>query len=547
MVILADKRATLMHTISDRDFQSKADRVALATGASWSEQHRGTNAIGTALVEGSCIEINGAEHFLERNSFLTCAAAPIMQANGEVIGLLNISGDQRSRHPHTLGMVNMAARLVENHLILASCKRNILLHLHPHPEGIGSVAEGIVVISDDEWIVGANRIGMAMLHLNPADLSGTPLNRCIDVSLTELLFRHKRRPGVPSQVRSHNSATLFAQVQVLENSLDVKLSSTRPTNLPTDALASVDTGDANWRIAADKARNIADKPISLLIYGESGVGKTVFARALHNSSSRRNGPFVVVNCAAISEQLIEAELFGCAPDASSETSREGCIGKLRKANGGTLYLNEIGNLPLSMQVRLLHALQERRILPLGGGQPVDIDFSLICGSQHHLREDTDKGLFLRDLYYRINGLIVNLPALRERSDFQKITELLLAEIKPGHDVYLAPDLLGQLSRHSWPGNLHQYANVLRAASAMLGPEEKQISWKHLPDDLVDELTRIPKTPPMEIAPPSAAPQNLDELSRSAIKQALESCHGNISEAARRLGISRQTLYRKLNT
>ena len=547
MVILADKRATLMHTIGDLDFQNKADRVALSTGSSWNEKHRGTNAIGTALVEASCVEINGAEHFLERNGFLTCAAAPIMAANGEMIGLINISGDQRSKHPHTLGLVSMAARMVENRLILDSCKRNILLHLHAHPEGIGSVAEGIIAISDDDWIIGANRIGLALLHLNPADLSGTPLSRCIDVSLAELLTRHKHRPGVPTQVHTHNGASLFVQVQVPEKSLTVKLSSTCPANLPTDALARVDTGDANWHTAADKARHIADKPISLLIYGESGAGKAFFARALHNSSSRRNGPFVVINCAAVSEAVIETELFGCAPGTYSGTQREGSIGKLREASGGTLYLNEIGNMPLSMQTRLLHVLQERKVLPVGGGKPVDIDFALVCGSERKLREDTEKGLFLRDLYFRINGLTVNLPALRERSDFQKITELLLAEIMPGHDIYLAPDLLEQLGRHSWPGNVHQYANVLRAASAMLDPGEQQINWKHLPEDLVEELVKTPQSVPLEMAPSPAASQNLDELSRSAIKQALESCHGNISEAARRLGISRQTLYRKLNT
>lgn len=545
MVILADKRATLMHTIGDLDFQNKADRVALSTGSSWSEQHRGTNAIGMALVEGSCVEINGAEHFLERNGFLTCAAAPIMAANGELMGLINISGDHRGRHPHTLGLVSMAARMVENRLILSSCKRNILLHLHAHPEGIGSVAEGIIAVSDDEWIIGANRIGLAMLHLNPPDLSGTPLNRCLDVSLAELLSRHKHRPGFPTQVHSHTGATFFVQVQVPESALNFKLSSTSPENQPRDALASVDTGDTNWHHATDKARHIADKPISLLIHGESGVGKTFFARAWHNSSSRRNGPFVIVNCAHIAENEIETELFGYAPGAFSGEPHEGSIGKLREASGGTLYLNEICKMPLAMQARLLHVMQEKKVVPVGGGKPVDIDFALVCGSEHNLREETDKGLLLRDLYYRVNGLTVKLPALRERSDFQKISELLLSEIMPGQDVYLAPDLLEQLGRHSWPGNVHQYSNALRAACAMLHPNEKQINWRHLPDDLVDDLTKIPKIIPLEMAP--AAAQNLEELSRSAIKQALESCHGNISEAARRLGISRQTLYRKLNT
>ena len=171
--------------------------MALSTGSSWNEKHRGTNAIGTALVEASSVEINGGEHFLERNDFLTCAAAPIMAANGELVGLIDISGDQRSRHPHTLGLVSMAARMIENRMVMASCNRHILLHLHAHSEGIGSVAEGIIAISDDGWILGANRTGLAMLHLTPADLSETPLTRCMDVRLDELLSRHERRPGHP--------------------------------------------------------------------------------------------------------------------------------------------------------------------------------------------------------------------------------------------------------------------------------------------------------------------------------------------------------------
>jgi len=548
MVILADKQATLMHTMGDIDFLNKAERVALSTGSSWHEKHRGTNAIGTALVEASSVEINGAEHFLERNGFLTCVAAPIMAANGELVGLIDISGDQRSRHPHTLGLVSMAARMIENRLVLASCNRNILLHLHAHSEGIGSVAEGIIAISDDGWILGGNRTGLAMLRLAPADLSETPLTRIFNVTLDELLSRHTRRPGQPTQVHLRDGTALFVQVQVPENSLTIKKPPVSPAALPADALAYLDTGDTNWHSATDKVRHIADKPISLLIHGETGVGKALFAQALHESGSRRNGPFVVVNCAALSEDLIEAELFGCAPGTISGAQHEGSIGKLREANGGTLYVNEIGNMPLSMQSRLLHALQERKVPPVEGGQPVDVDFALICGSQRKLREDADKGIFNSDLYYRINGLAINLPALRERNDFQGITELLLAEINLDRDIYLAPDLLEQLSRYPWPGNVYQYSNVLRTASAMLGADENQIDWKHLPDDLVEELTAIPKQSSLETA--NAIPQslqNLEELSRSAIKQALESCHGNISEAARRLGISRQTLYRKLNT
>lgn len=543
MVILADNRATLMHTMGDVDFLSKAERVALATGSSWQEQHRGTNAIGTALAEASSIEIHGAEHFLERNGFLTCAAAPIMSAAGELMGVIDISGDQRSRHPHTLGLVSMAAHMIENRLVIAACRRHIRLHLHAHPEGIGSVAEGIIAISEDGWVVGANRTGLNMLRLTPADLGSTPLARSIDVRFEELLARHRRRPDQPTQVRLHDGSTLYVQVYAEQAAQTVTIPA--PTAAPNDALARLDTGDVRWRSASEKARRVAGKPIPLLIHGESGVGKELFARAVHDSGPRADGPFVAINCAALPENLIEAELFGYSSGAFTGAKREGSIGRLREAHGGTLFLDEIGDMPLSMQTRLLRVLQERQVSPLGGGRPIDVDFALICATHCKLREAADQGIFRSDLYYRINGLTVTLPSLRERNDFQALTEKLLAYLNPERDIYLAPDLLAQLSRHPWPGNLRQYSNVLRTASAMLEQHENQIDWQHLSDDLVEELTAIPKS--VVLSNMEAPSQNLDEISRSAIRQALECSSGNISEAARRLGISRQTLYRKLNT
>ncbi|MFZ4539576.1 sigma-54-dependent Fis family transcriptional regulator [Propionivibrio sp.] len=549
MVILADNRGTLMHTLGDTDFLDKADRVALSSGASWHEQHRGTNAIGTALAEAAGVEIHGGEHFLERNGFLTCAATPIMSASGELMGILDISGDQRSRHPHTLGLVSMAARMIENRLVIATCRCHIRLHLHAHPEGIGSVAEGIIALSEDDWIVGANRQGLALLHLAPPDLGATPLASAIDVRLGELLARHKRRPGQPTLVHLHDGSALFVQVHAEPTALALA-----PTAKPAraasaitttdDALARLDAGDTHWHNATDKARRVAGKPIPLLIVGESGVGKELFARATHDSGPRRNGPFVAINCAALPENLIEAELFGYAPGAFTSARREGSPGRLREAHGGTLFLDEIGDMPLTMQTRLLRVLQERQVTPLGGGQPVDVDFSLICATHRKLREEAEKGSFRSDLYYRINGLTLHLPALRERTDFQGLTDRLLAELNPGRDIHLAPDLLAQLILHPWPGNLRQYASVLRTASAMLDPDEDCIAWQHLPDDLAEELTAAPQA---SLRPPASAgkAQNLDELSRSAIRQALETSSGNISEAARRLGVSRQTLYRKM--
>lgn len=545
MVVLADPRGMLINTLGDAGFLDKAARAALTSGASWHEQHRGTNAIGTALAEASGVEVHGSEHFLERNGFLTCAAAPILSAGGELMGILDLSGDQRSRHPYTLGLVSTAACMIENRLVIAASRRQIRLHLHAQLEGIGTVAEGIIALSEDGWIVGANCKGLDLLHLGWRDLAATPLARVIDVRLDELLSRHKRRHGQPTQVRLHDGRMLFVQVYAEQAALVAgPVSGTgKASVVQPDALARLDTGDLRWRAAAQKARRVAGKPIPLLIQGESGVGKEFFARAVHDSGPRSDGPFVAINCAAVPENLIEAELFGYAPGAFTGARREGSKGRLREAHGGTLFLDEVGDMPQGMQSRLLRVLQERQVTPLGGGRPAEVDFALICATHRNLLEEAGQGRFRSDLYYRINGLAVQLPPLRERSDFGVLTESLLAGFNPEGDIRLAPDLMAQLSRHAWPGNLRQYASVLRTASAMLDPHEETIDWQHLPDDMREELRVLAQ--PVLRKGAAGASQNLEELSRVAIRQAMESSCGNISQAARRLGISRQTLYRKL--
>ncbi len=570
VVVLADATGMLMHTLGDPHFVDKAERVALTRGASWHEAHRGTNAIGTALAERSAVEIHGSEHFLERNGFLTCAASPILSATGTLSGILDISGDHRNGHAHTLGLVSTAARMIENRLLVASCRRNIRLHLHVQPEGIGSVAEGIIALSDDGWIVGANRVGLALLHLHTGDIGATILERVLDVRLDDLLSRHKRRPQQPQPLRLHNGAMLFAQVQLDATSLPVMGAGAAATAGPmggraqspgSDALAALDTGDARWRSAADKARRVVGKPIPLLIQGESGVGKELFARALHASGPRRAAPFVAINCGAIPESLIESELFGYVAGAFTGARKEGSPGRLREAHGGTLFLDEISDMPLAMQTRLLRVLQERTVTPVGGGKGVAVDFALISATHCKLADAAAKGTFRQDLYYRINGLTVTLPSLRERSDMVALTERLLADLSPDLPVHVAPTLMHRLACFAWPGNLRQYASVLRTACAMLQDGEDTLDWAHMPDDVVEALQApggaervgqtqtAPSAAPFALEPPPTAvrvPQSLQALSHAAIQQALEATRGNVSLAARQLGISRQTLYRKLN-
>ncbi|HZX31004.1 MAG TPA: GAF domain-containing protein, partial [Rhodocyclaceae bacterium] len=252
MVILADNRGVLMHTLGAPDFVGKAERVALMPGACWSEEHRGTNAIGVALAETGDVEIHGAEHFLERNGFLTCAASAIVSATGELLGILDISGDQRSRHPHTLGLVNTAAQMIENRLAVAAFRRHLRLHFHGTPEGIGTVAEGIVALSEDGWIVGANRNALRLLGLRVADIGATPLFRILDARLEGIVAQARRQPQQPFLLQRHDGKTLYATLHG-----DAPAATVRPPAPETprdDALARLDTGDAAWQRAADKAR-----------------------------------------------------------------------------------------------------------------------------------------------------------------------------------------------------------------------------------------------------------------------------------------------------
>ena len=544
MVVLANRHGVLMHTLGDADFLGKAERVALLAGASWHEEQRGTNAIGTALAESCGIEIHGPEHYLARNDFLTCAAAPILSATGELLGILDISGDQRSHHPHTLGLVNTAARMIENRLLASHSPHLVRLHLHRQPEGIGTLAEGIVALSEDGWIMGANRQGLELLGLATSDIGATPITRVLDTRLDALLARSQQRPHEPVALHRRSGEPLFAQVQApLRQKTLPSPAPAAATLAPADALQQLDTGDTAWRLAADKARRVVGKSIPLLLCGESGVGKELFAQAVHDSSPRRHRPLVAINCAAIPEHLIEAELFGYSPGAFTGARKEGSPGRIREADGGTLFLDEIGDMPLLMQTRLLRVLQERQVTPLGSGQPVKVDFALICATHQPLREAAEDGRFRSDLYYRINGLTLTLPPLRARSDFDALTTRLLHTLGAAPGVRLAPEVQTRLAAYPWPGNLRQYASALRTALALLDAGELVVDWQHLPDDLMDAVRHSPAVP----APAAVAGEKkLADISRAAIQQAVQDSRGNLSAAARQLGISRQTLYRKLH-
>jgi transcriptional regulator of acetoin/glycerol metabolism len=544
VIVLSNAQGLLLQSCGDPEFIDRAARVNLAPGASWTEEHRGTNAVGTSLAMREPTVITGGEHFLACNGFLTCAAAPISDSLGGLLGVLDISGDHRSCHPHTFGLVRAAAQMIENRLFLSRHGGDIRLRFHPLSEGIGTLAEGVVAVSHDGWVVGANPAALALLSLAPSDLCRVSIERLLATRLQALIDWSQRRADEPLYLPQRDHRGLFVRVEMPRAPVSIaKSSGLAPAparRAVQDALAAFDTGDDRMAAAINRVRRVLAKDIPVLIQGESGVGKELFSSAMHRSGPRRDGPFVAVNCAALPENLIEAELFGYVGGAYTGARREGSVGKIREANGGTLFLDEIGDMPLSLQGRLLRVLQERVVQPLGGGKAVPVDFSLVCATHRQLREAVDARLFRADLYYRINGLTVVLPALRERRDFNRLVASLLDGFEPGRNVVLAPSVAKAFSTHHWPGNLRQLSNVLRTACAMLDERESRIEWEHLPDDLVEDIQQ--RTSGVALQPQA---ENLQTQAEQTILKTIEAARGNMAEAARRLGISRNTLYRKL--
>ncbi|MEN9629761.1 MAG: hypothetical protein RJA10_2988 [Pseudomonadota bacterium] len=601
MVVLTDATGTVLHSIGDDDFLGRASRVALAPGANGSEQAKGTNAVGTALIEEKPVLVHADEHYLHANHFLTCSAAPILDPRGNILGVLDVSGDHRSYHQHTMALVKMSARMIENRWLTDDYRNVMRLHFHSRVEFIGTLMEGILAVSADGKIVGANRGALEQLGLSGAAVRMHSLTTLFGTTVSALVdrFRSPLSTPVASHLSNGRQFHLLARFnwpvwtslsEATDTAPGMGPLSDGPVTAPglaarTDAaasrqqgghggstLADLRTGDAQLDSVVEKIRRVLDRDIPILVLGETGTGKELLARAIHADSARSKQPFVAVNCASIPDTLIEAELFGYEDGAFTGARRKGSVGKIVQADGGTLFLDEIGDMPIALQAHLLRVLQERQVTPLGSAKSVAVDVSIICATHRNLREMIEAKQFREDLFYRLNGLAVRLPPLRERSDLMALVRRILERECGSHNLRLAPDVLQLFEHYHWPGNVRQLFNVLRTACVMAA-SDLRITREHLSDDFLEDACRrlpagtVPPPPEPERAPmpavqasapaPAAVPpvappppaaeggRTMADMEIEAIREAVAQCKGNISEASKRLGISRNTIYRKL--
>lgn len=482
-LLLCDGEGAILAASGDDGFARHAERVFLRSGARWGEASKGTNAIGTALAEQSEVQVLGNQHFFAQHSFLSCSACPLLGPDGQVIGVLDISTDAAHHGGDMLGTVRLLAMTLENALLAR--QPGWLVDLEPQ-----SLWSARLLLGEEGELLGANRAGRLWLGQHP-----------------------------------------FDGKQLLRDRRGLRLMPEASSVVAQPALPAAAGGSHGQQVPL----KMLERGISLLIEGETGSGKEHLVRDLHRQSSRHEKPLVCVNCGALPAELVEAELFGYVGGAFSGARSQGSQGYLRAAHGGILMLDEIGELPLLAQTRLLRVLQERVVTPVGSHKPEAVDFWLVSASHRDLAAMVAAGTFREDLYYRICGWRQQLAPLRDwpAPERQALVQRLLAEMDPA--LHLTDEAERHLLAHPLPGNVRQLKQALEVA-CVLAEGQGWIEPAHL---------HLPTVVVAPIAPPALAGSTLRQQNRQRVQQTLTECDGNVSEAARRLGISRTTLYRAL--
>ena len=559
IMLLTDPNGVVLEVAGDMRTAEAARDIHLLEGGNWHEAAVGTNGIGTALAMRLPAQVHGAEHFCEGIKRWTCAAAPIfLPGTDQILGVVDISGPPETYQVNSLVLVVAAARQIEAvlaerthrehvHLLEACLKfgapgdalammaldRNAkLIHTSGGLPGtdlrLGSFLPGIEPGRQvEEW---ARRLpeGLRPEWLHPVSVDGTTIGA--------LLVVPKRPRGVPVVAPLARAAGAYGPAGGPSNESEIDASRSGFENLVGHSQA--------LRTTVDRARQLRGRRVAVLIQGETGVGKELFARAIHGDEER-NGQFVTFNCGATTKELIGSELFGHVRGAYTGATNEGRAGRFELAHGGTLCLDEIGDLPMELQPVLLRALEEGVVYRLGEAKPRRVDVRLLAMTNRDLLKDVEAGRFRRDLYHRIGVTCVRVPPLREReSDIELLTQHFNRSLSERHGIprrSFGPEVLALLRAYAWPGNVRELRNVVE--SLLLTSNEVGVRCDELPDEL--RSGAVDKAEAVAIEAAASCATSLEEAERLAIVRAVKSVHGNLAQAARALGVSRSTLYRKV--
>ncbi len=556
VVLMTDPEGVAVCLLHDPRFDRALRSAGLWCGSAWQERTEGTCAVALSVLDRVALTVHRDEHFRASNRGLTCSAAPVLGADGSVLGVIDVSAlsspDDKRSQQLVLGLVREAARVVEDAWFCERFSDQWVLRIGAEPRLLDLGTDALLAVDGHGAVLGANRRFLAQCAVPAAALCGQPLEQLLGVGLDALCARHARDPQAATALQlhvpqppAHRDAYAVLRAPRRTRAAARQRDAAAPAPAPDLAqeLAELAGADRATQASARRAQRLLGKGVHMLLQGESGTGKEAFARALHACSARADGPFVAVNCAAIPESLIESELFGYGPHAFTGASRHGVRGRIAQADGGTLFLDEIGDMPLPLQTRLLRVLGEHEVQSLGAQRPAALDAQVICASHRDLEQLVEEGSFRLDLLYRINGVTLTLPPLRARDDLGALIERVLAA--EADALGMPPPPLQAPARqllraHGWPGNFRELRNVLRML-VVLG------DGAAIDSDLVQAAIR-PRPAATNVAASGFAP-DFDTApacaQAQALRRALQQCQGNVSEAARRLGIGRATMYRRM--
>lgn len=550
-VVFADAEATLLHSVQDPALLREFRQTGLFCGASWAERYQGTNGIGTCAVERSALGVHRGEHYLARHLPLSCSGAPILDPHGQLLAVLDASTpdarDTKLVQRHTSALVSMSAAQIARSYFLEQYRHAWILRFHSRPEFAGLLHEALMAIGADGCVLAVNEAALEQLGKGDRRLLvERDISQVMQLDFDTVEQRARNAASTLWSIRcACHGRRFFALAQPPRRNAVAGGAHATPADDGEAAYAREHVGsDPRMRHNLDNALKLVAHRVSILLCGATGTGKEEFAKAVHRGSPWAARPFVAVNCAAIPEALIESELFGYARGAFTDAAREGRHGKLLQASGGTLFLDEIGDMPLPLQTRLLRVLEEQSVTPLGSDRAMPLELHVISASHRDLAQMVAAGEFREDLYYRLNGVVLHLPPLRERSDKAELIRTLLREENSERSVRISEDALHKLLSYAWPGNLRQLRNVLRTAAVLCSDEV--IRLPNLPQEIVDAGSAPCLVDARAVAADDMPGRvALDQAERLVLQQQLERHRWNVSRTADALGISRNTLYRKL--
>jgi len=524
MALLIDPDGYVLSLSGNQQTLKRAKHINFIEGVKWTEAAVGTNAIGTALQIEEAIMISGTEHYSVASHSWSCAAAPIHNDDGKLIGVLDFSCPIEFSHPYMLGMVTSIAHAIER-----ECSIRV------HQNELHLIHRFLDVIDSDEQVVICNHRDVIV------SASKKVRERVSNWSRMKLedLMQHGLKPKLEVPVYS-NDRMIGKCIYVQENKQG-NLFSASPFINGITFPGVIGTSNA-FQHTLEEIKLVSPTDASVYVCGETGVGKEYVARAIHENSPRKNGPFIAVNCGSLPKELMESELFGYAEGAFTGARRQGYKGKFEQADGGTIFLDEIGEVPPEMQVALLRVLQERTVTPIGSSKEVPVNIRIITATHKDLLRLVEEGKFRQDLYYRLHVYPLYVPSLIERKEDIPYFIQDFCERK-NWNVVFPKSICNQFSQHKWPGNIRELLNVLeRIYILSQGREicEKQISF------LLQTMMGNQHQLALQTENQTEHTLNFREkIQRDSMVEALEKTNGNVSLAAKLLDVPRSTFYKRM--